>query len=181
MDSSHKKKSINWKKGFSRNIITVAAALLYASMACSSWAADESREFRLYLPTKKKQYLVETTDKAIVSNNRTDQVRSVLNLLVSTPGFSGEANLLSGISVSQCFIDRDDIVFIDITPVSGIISATIHEERLLIWSFVNTLFANFPETGGVKILIGGREAATFAGHIDISRPLKADGRLGGVN
>ena len=45
---------------------------------------------------------------------------------------------------------------------------------MTIWSIVNTLVLNVPEIEAVKILIGGGEAETLAGHIDLSRPLRAN-------
>jgi hypothetical protein len=50
----------------------------------------------------------------------------------------------------------------------------IDTELLSIFSIVNTLVFNMDGVRSVKILIGGREAATLAGHVDISHPFAAD-------
>ena len=47
-------------------------------------------------------------------------------------------------------------------------------ERLTIFSIVNSLILNIPEISAVKILIGGKESQTLAGHIDLRFPLKAN-------
>ena len=47
-------------------------------------------------------------------------------------------------------------------------------ELLTIYSLVNTLILNLPEMDRVKILIGGREAVTLAGHVDLQFPFRAD-------
>lgn len=45
-------------------------------------------------------------------------------------------------------------------------------ELAAIFLIVRTITANFDQIKQVKFLIGGQEAETLAGHIDISRPLK---------
>lgn len=50
----------------------------------------------------------------------------------------------------------------------------IDAELLSIYSIVNTLVFNMDSVRLVKILIGGREAVTFAGHVDLSHPFAAD-------
>ena len=48
-----------------------------------------------------------------------------------------------------------------------------HQERLAVYSIVNTL-GQFPAVQEVQILINGDKADTLAGHIDISKPLEPD-------
>jgi len=50
----------------------------------------------------------------------------------------------------------------------------IQAEIITIYSIVNTLILNIPDINAVKILIGGRESDTLAGHIDIRYPFTAD-------
>lgn len=50
----------------------------------------------------------------------------------------------------------------------------VNAELLSIYSIVNTLVFNVDGVRSVKILIGGREAATLAGHVDLSHPFAAD-------
>jgi hypothetical protein len=45
---------------------------------------------------------------------------------------------------------------------------------MTIYSIVDTLVLNLEQVRQVKFLIGGQEAATLAGHVDLSRPFKAD-------
>jgi len=53
----------------------------------------------------------------------------------------------------------------------------VQTEIMSIYSIVNSLVLNVPEIKQVKILIGGREAATLAGHIDLRLPYRADMKL----
>ncbi len=50
----------------------------------------------------------------------------------------------------------------------------ISMELLTIYSIVNSLILNIPEIDRLKILIGGMESLTLAGHIDIRAPLIPD-------
>ena len=47
-------------------------------------------------------------------------------------------------------------------------------ELLSVYSIVNSLILNIDEIEAVKILLSGREAETFNGHVDLRNPLKAD-------
>jgi hypothetical protein len=47
-------------------------------------------------------------------------------------------------------------------------------ELITIYSIVNSLILNIPAIDAVKILIGGREALTLAGHVDLRFPFKAN-------
>jgi hypothetical protein len=50
-------------------------------------------------------------------------------------------------------------------------------EILAVYAIVHSIAANFDEIGSVKILINGGEKSTFAGHVDLSRPLRPDRSL----
>jgi hypothetical protein len=47
-------------------------------------------------------------------------------------------------------------------------------ERASIYAVVNSLTFNFPSIRRVKILVGGREAETLAGHVSLARPFGMD-------
>ena len=56
-------------------------------------------------------------------------------------------------------------------PVQYNQAVSAQEELLMIRSLLKTLTVNFPEVKTVRLLIGGQEAETLAGHLDISRTL----------
>jgi len=47
-------------------------------------------------------------------------------------------------------------------------------EMLSVYSVVNTLVLNLDDVQRVKILVGGQEPATLAGHVDLRDPLEAE-------
>ena len=80
-----------------------------------------------------------------------------------------------GTELRGLFVTDDGVAYVDISE-----TVTAHHpggaktELLTIYSIVNSLVLNIPEIDAVKILIGGREAMTLAGHIDLRFPLKAN-------
>ena len=51
------------------------------------------------------------------------------------------------------------------------------QEMLAVYSIVNTILSAAPEITAVVLLRDGQQRATFAGHLDTTRPLLADPRL----
>jgi hypothetical protein len=45
---------------------------------------------------------------------------------------------------------------------------------LTVYSVVNSITANFPAVKRVQLLLDDRPISTFAGHVDVSRPLPPD-------
>ena len=45
------------------------------------------------------------------------------------------------------------------------------DELFTVYALVNALTASVPEVTAVQILVGGREADTLAGHVDLRQPL----------
>jgi len=76
--------------------------------------------------------------------------------------------LLRGIFVSE----RNE-VFVDLDPAIR----TAHpggtmRELMTVYTIVNAVLTNLPNLQEVQILIGGQEADTLAGHVDLRRPLR---------
>ncbi len=53
-------------------------------------------------------------------------------------------------------------------------------ELLTVYGLMNTLTVNFPHLHRLQILIDGQVASTLRGHVDISRPIKAEFRYSHV-
>ena len=53
-------------------------------------------------------------------------------------------------------------------------SGGVTGERLAVYAIVNSITANLPAIRRVQILIDDKPAETFAGHVDLSRPLWPD-------
>ena len=48
---------------------------------------------------------------------------------------------------------------------------------MTVYTIVNAVLTNLPDLQQVQILIGGQEADTLAGHVDLRRPLRKNEAL----
>ncbi len=51
------------------------------------------------------------------------------------------------------------------------------QELMTVYTIVNAVLTNLPDLTEVQILIGGQEADTLAGHVDLRRPLRKNQAL----
>ena len=73
--------------------------------------------------------------------------------------------------------DRGD-AFVDLSPeVSTMHPGGATNELLTVYAIVNTVTANLSSVERVQILIGGKQADTLAGHVDLRRPFERDTSL----
>ena len=81
----------------------------------------------------------------------------------------------TGASVRALYLAENGTAVIDLSEsVSENHPGGCKTEILTVYSLVNSLILNIPEIDSVKILIGGREAMTLAGHMDLRFPFKAN-------
>jgi hypothetical protein len=100
--------------------------------------------------------------------------RLLINMLIEGPTQGGSRTLPETARVRALFVSGDGIAYVDFADNAfeqhpGGIGA----ELITIYSVVNTLVLNIEEVRSVKLLIGGQEAATLAGHVDLAPAYKA--------
>lgn len=99
----------------------------------------------------------------------------IIEGLIKGPATGFVRTLPQETKVRAFFITQDSTAVIDLSEtVSEKHPGGSQSEYLSIYSIVNSIVLNIPEIETVKILIGGREADTLAGHIDIRSPFKAN-------
>lgn len=134
----------------------------------------EKVEIYLYFGDSQGRYL--TAEKRII-DRPADAVafgRRILTVLLDGPEQGGSPTLPGGVGL-RAFHISDGAAFVDFE--SGSFDrhpGGVKTELLSIYSIVNTLVLNVEEIRTVKILIGGQEPATLAGHVDLSHPFEAD-------
>ena len=137
--------------------------------------AFEKREIHLYFGDDQGRYL--RAEQRIV-DRPADAVafgRQVLAALLSGPQQGASQTVPKGAVLRAFHILSNGVAYVDFE--SGSFDnhpGGVATELISIYSIVNSLVLNVEEIRAVKILIGGQEAATLAGHVDMSHPFKAD-------
>lgn len=78
-----------------------------------------------------------------------------------------------GSTLRGIFISERNEAFVDLDPTirSAHPGGTL-QELMTVYTIVNALLTNLPSLEQVQLLIGGQEADTLAGHVDLRRPLR---------
>ena len=103
------------------------------------------------------------------------QIRTVVEELVrgSTTGLASP--LPADTKVLEVFVTARGVAFVSLSKEAAAgASGGSTAELFTVYSIVNSITANFPAVKRVQLLLDDRPAATFAGHVDISRPLPPD-------
>lgn len=101
-------------------------------------------------------------------------MQAVVEALLAGPETAGLLSPLpAGIEVGSVFLAIDGTVFLDLTTGEGTAGLAwgSKQELLSVYSLVNTILANEPDARRVMLLWNGQQRPTFAGHIDVTRPL----------
>ncbi|UCD82415.1 MAG: GerMN domain-containing protein [Desulfobacterales bacterium] len=100
--------------------------------------------------------------------------RAIVQSLIKGPQKGLLPTLPPGTELSALYITPDNVCYVDLSEaVRKNHPGGSNSELLTIYSVVNSLILNITEIERVKILIGGNEASTLAGHIDLQYPVKA--------
>ena len=87
------------------------------------------------------------------------------------PGNKRLATLPKGVKLRNIYLDAAGTAYADFDEqLAERHPGGTQAEMITIYSVVNTLCANFPQIKRVRFLIGGKEAQTLAGHVDIKQP-----------
>lgn len=135
----------------------------------------EKREIHLYFGDLQGRYL--TAEQRIVEQPADDVAfgRHILAVLLEGPKQGTSRTLPPDADLRAFYISSEGTAYVDFKAGSfDNHPGGVDTELLSIYSIVNTLVLNVEKIRSVKLLIGGQEAATLAGHVDLSHPIKAD-------
>jgi len=126
----------------------------------------------LYFTDEAERYL--KVEDRIVSNpdSPTQLAHILLNALFDGPRNKLTQVLPKGDLLRAVYIDAENqTAYIDLKQtIVSLFPGGVTQELLAIYAMVNTLTLNVREIEKVKIIIGGQEANTLAGHLDIRYP-----------
>jgi hypothetical protein len=138
---------------------------------------DPPMPVKIFYPTRDGSILLSTEEQTIFqSAELVNRAKQILQKLQEGPVSAALAPALpKDAKVEEIFIADNGTAFIDFTSTI----ATNHpggilNEQATIYAIVNSLTYNLPQIQDVKILIGGTEKETLAGHVLLLLPLQMD-------
>jgi spore germination protein GerM len=137
--------------------------------------ALERRQVYLYFGGSQGRYLKAEARAVEVPADKVAFCRQLLSALFDGPRQGGVSVLPQGITIRALHITGDGVAYLDFE--SGAFDnhpGGVQSELLTIYAIVNKLVLNVDGVDSVQFLIGGKEAATLAGHVDLSHPFAAD-------
>lgn len=100
--------------------------------------------------------------------------RQLINMLIEGPKQGGSRTLPETARVRALFISGDGVAYVDfVDNAFENHPGGVGSELITLYSVVNTLVLNIEEIRSVKLLVGGQEAVTLAGHVDLAPVYKA--------
>jgi hypothetical protein len=103
------------------------------------------------------------------------QLRTVVEELVRGSSTGLNSPLPPDTKVLDVFVTAGGVAFVSLSKEAAAgVSGGSTAELLTVYSLVNSITTNFPAVKRVQILLDDRPVVTFAGHVDVSRPLPPD-------
>ena len=136
---------------------------------------SEKRQVYLYFGDGQGRYLKAEPRVVEQPADAVAFCRLILLTLFKGPRQGGVSVLPQAIEIRALHLMGDGVAYLDLeSEAFDHHPGGVECELLSIYSIVNTLVLNVDGVRSVKFLIGGKEAATLAGHVDLSHPFKAD-------
>jgi len=170
-------------------ITGVVICTLLVMMPFKSWGLDQFEQkarfveaqdldksvVHLYFSDKKNSFLIAEAWNLGHSDNPVEFGKIIVEALANGPRTGFMRTIPEGTTLNAFFVTRDGTAYVDMSDkIRQAHPGGIKSELFIIYSIVNSLILNIPEIDAVKILIGGRDAMTLAGHIDLRFPFKAN-------
>ncbi len=135
----------------------------------------DKKKVHLYFVDKGNSFLI--AEERIISNSPdfAEFGKTIIEALIKGPLEGLMRTIPVGTTLSAFYVTQDGTAYIDLTEeVKERHPGGIKTELITIYSIVNSLTLNIAGIDAVKILIGGHESMTLAGHIDLRFPIKAN-------
>jgi len=146
-----------------------------AKTAVSEAEGERTISVKLYFESPDVSGLLPEDRSLPFSAELSRQLRTVVEELVrgSTTGLTSP--LAADTKVLDVFVSARGVAFVSLSKeaAAGVAGGST-EELLTVYSVVNSITANFPAVKRVQLLLDDRPVVTFAGHVDVSRPLPPD-------
>ncbi len=157
-----------------------AHAVLHRSTAAAQTQVETASEaalvrVHLYFSGPDHTSLVAEARDLPNSGDPSELGKSIVQALIDGPRGKGMRTLPASAVARNVFITDEGTAYVDFNEkVAEDHPGGVQTEFVSIYSVVNSLVLNLEGISAVKLLIGGREADTLAGHIDLRFPYKAN-------
>lgn len=129
----------------------------------------------LYFSDREQRHLISEQRQLGPSDNPVVFAENIVKALIKGPRDALVGTIPPGTRLRALFIDDRQTAYVDLSgAVTEDHPGGAQTELLTIYSIVNSLILNVDEIETVRLLIGGRETVTLAGHIDIQTPFSAN-------
>jgi hypothetical protein len=138
---------------------------------------DPPMEVRIFFPSTNNDVLIRTRTMTIFeSAELVNQARQIVEILITGEGNSDLfSELPPDTRLNTIFISEDGVAYVDFSSaLSDNHPGGVLPEQATVYSIVNSLAYNLDGIDQVKILIGGIEKETLAGHCLLLLPLQTD-------
>jgi hypothetical protein len=137
--------------------------------------AERTISVKLYFESPDQTGLLPEDRSLPFSSDLSRQLRTVVEELVRGSATGLVAPLPPETRVLEVFVSARGVAFVSLSKeATGGVRGGSTDELLAVYAVVNSITANFPAVKRVQILLDDKPAATFAGHVDVSRPLPPD-------
>jgi spore germination protein GerM len=129
----------------------------------------------LFFADRDNQFLVSEKIALAHENERDDLAKKIIGALIRGPQHELARTIPPGTTLRALYITAEGVCYVDLSnDVKEKHPGGVQSELLTIYSIVNSLTLNVSGVEAVKILIGGEEATTLAGHVDLQSPVQAN-------
>ena len=150
------------------------AAAAVAAPEPEGGAVEQKINVKLFFLAPDQPALLIEDREVAYSADLARQARTVVEELVKGSQTGLGAPLAPETRVIDAFVNAG-VAYVDLSgEASKKHPGGSKTEMLSVYSVVNSLTANFPAIKRVQILVDDRQAATLAGHVDLTRPLHSD-------
>jgi spore germination protein GerM len=131
---------------------------------------------KLFFPSQDEMLLGSEDQTIFRSAGVANRAKQIVQKLVEGPQSRElSPSIPAGTNIQELFVSEQKIAFIDFSnTIATNHAGGVLNEQATIYSIVNSLTYNLPEIQQVKILIGGVEKETLAGHCLLLLPLEMD-------
>ncbi len=135
----------------------------------------DKKKVHLYFADKGNSFLIAEERTISQPSDPAELGKTIIEALIKGPLEGLMRTIPVGTTLSAFYLTQDGTAYIDLTEeVKERHPGGIKTELITIYSIVNSLTLNIAGIDAVKILIGGHESMTLAGHIDLRFPIKAN-------